>query len=392
MIYAIYWTEYLKKLRYNYMGATNNLFKHEVEDQSIIKEKVFNKKIYFISNEAVNEPNLNMFSQVERFNLDQMIESIEKASSSNIPDAIIFHTDYIDPIFFVNLSKIGHSVRTSNNIIPIIIVSDKIEFETKKKILKLGGDDCFPINFDPDKLNYWIEFLKIFKRLTLEESKPDKNLSDYKIGFAKRSFDIMVSGSLLLLFSPIMLVIAVVIKLGSKGPVFYVSKRAGIGYKVLNFLKFRSMADGAEKELSKFSHLNQYGKNSNGDGTSETKSVFFKIKDDPRITRFGKFLRDTSLDELPQLINVLKGDMSIVGNRPLPLYEAQQLTKDQCALRFMAAAGITGLWQVTKRGKAEMSEDERISLDIEYAKNNSFSRDMILLLKTVPALLQEEKV
>lgn len=203
-------------------------------------------------------------------------------------------------------------------------------------------------------------------------------------------FDILVSGSLLLLLSPLFLIIALIIKIESRGPVFYVSKRSGVGYKVFNFLKFRSMADGADKELSKLSHLNQYGQGNQKN--NEVNSVFFKIKDDPRITRFGKFLRDTSLDELPQLINVVKGDMSIVGNRPLPLYEAQQLTKDQCALRFMAAAGITGLWQVTKRGKSEMSEEERISLDIEYAKSNSFKSDLKLLLKTFPALLQEERV
>ncbi len=375
------------------MDTINNfLTENKIEDYSLNKDKVFDKKIFYISNEATTQPGLEMFAQVEKYDIDQLIEAIEKATSGNAPDAIIFHTDYIDPIFYINLSKIGHIVRSSNNIIPIIIISDKIEFETKKKILKLGGDDCFPINFEPDKLNYWIEFLKIFKRLTQEEKIPNANMSDYKIGTAKRVFDIIVSGSLLLLLSPIMIIIAIIIKLGSKGPVFYVSKRAGIGYQVLNFLKFRSMADGADKESSKLSHLNQYGKNSNGERTSEVDSVFFKIKDDPRITIFGKFLRDTSLDELPQLINVLRGDMSIVGNRPLPLYEAQQLTKDQCSLRFMAAAGITGLWQVTKRGKGEMSEEERISLDMEYAKHNSFSSDMMLLLKTVPALFQEEKV
>jgi lipopolysaccharide/colanic/teichoic acid biosynthesis glycosyltransferase len=189
------------------------------------------------------------------------------------------------------------------------------------------------------------------------------------------------------------MLVAVIIKLESRGSIFYVSKRAGMGYKVFNFLKFRSMSTGADKELSKLLHLNQYGgggvevKDDNG-----SNPVFFKIKNDPRITRFGKFLRDTSIDELPQLINVLRGDMSIVGNRPLPLYEAQQLTKDQAALRFMAPAGITGLWQVTKRGKAEMSEDERIALDIQYAKEYSFIYDLKLLFKTIPALLQEEKV
>ncbi len=145
------------------------------------------------------------------------------------------------------------------------------------------------------------------------------------------------------------------------------------------------MRDGADSELSSLAHLNQYGENA-ADG------VFFKIKDDPRITKFGQFLRNTSLDEIPQLFNVLIGDMSLVGNRPLPLYEAEKLTRDQIAWRFLAPAGITGLWQITKRGKDNMSPDERIALDMEYAMKNSFWLDMKILLSTFPALLQKEKV
>jgi lipopolysaccharide/colanic/teichoic acid biosynthesis glycosyltransferase len=119
---------------------------------------------------------------------------------------------------------------------------------------------------------------------------------------------------------------------------------------------------------------------------------FIKIKDDPRITRVGKFIRNTSIDELPQLWNVLIGDMSIVGNRPLPLYEAEKITTDKYALRFIAPAGITGLWQVEKRGRGEMSEDERLELDNNYAKNHSFFNDIRLILKTIPALFQSENV
>jgi lipopolysaccharide/colanic/teichoic acid biosynthesis glycosyltransferase len=121
-------------------------------------------------------------------------------------------------------------------------------------------------------------------------------------------------------------------------------------------------------------------------------SAFFKIKNDPRITKIGNFIRNTSIDELPQLWNVIIGDMSIVGNRPLPLYEAEKLTTDKYALRFSAPAGITGLWQVEKRGKGEMSEDERLMLDNTYAETHSFKNDIKLILKTIPALLQKESV
>ena len=107
---------------------------------------------------------------------------------------------------------------------------------------------------------------------------------------------------------------------------------------------------------------------------------------------FGHFLRKSSIDELPQLFNILKGDMSFVGNRPLPIYEAEQLTTDDWSQRFNAPAGLTGLWQVTKRGKSDMSEDERKQLDNTYAKNHSFWGDISLILKTFPALAQKENV
>ena len=119
---------------------------------------------------------------------------------------------------------------------------------------------------------------------------------------------------------------------------------------------------------------------------SKIDSAFIKIKDDPRITKVGQFIRNTSIDELPQLWNVFIGDMSIVGNRPLPLYEAEKITTDKYALRFMAPAGITGLWQVEKRGRGEMSEEERLSLDNNYAKTHSFMNDIRLIMRTIPAL------
>lgn len=123
-----------------------------------------------------------------------------------------------------------------------------------------------------------------------------------------------------------------------------------------------------------------------------SENAFIKLKNDPRVTKVGKILRNTSIDELPQLWNVFIGDMSIVGNRPLPLYEAEKLTTDKYAMRFMAPAGITGLWQVEKRGKGEMSSEERMMLDNSYAETHSFTNDIKLILKTIPALFQKENV
>ena len=117
------------------------------------------------------------------------------------------------------------------------------------------------------------------------------------------------------------------------------------------------------------------------------------VRNDPRVTGIGKVLRRTSIDELPQLFNILKGDMSIVGNRPLPLYEAELLTSDEHIDRFMGPAGLTGLWQVEKRGEAgKLSAEERKQLDIKYAKTFSFWLDIKIILKTVTAFIQKENV
>jgi lipopolysaccharide/colanic/teichoic acid biosynthesis glycosyltransferase len=202
----------------------------------------------------------------------------------------------------------------------------------------------------------------------------------------KRIFDILVSLTALVILSPLFLLIALAIRLESKGPIFYISERAGRGYRIFKFYKFRTMIAGAEQQLEEFIHLNQYAaKAVNG-------PWFFKLSHDPRVTRIGLLLRNSSLDELPQLLNVLLGDMSLVGNRPLPLYEAATLTTDQAAKRFLAPAGITGLWQIKKRGNEDMSVEERINLDIDYADRYNFMYDLWIMANTPSALIQKSNV
>jgi lipopolysaccharide/colanic/teichoic acid biosynthesis glycosyltransferase len=273
--------------------------------------------------------------------------------------------------------------------IPFVLHSSKFNSIARNIAAEFGFDEYHAGN-TTDAFLKRIDFIRKLKDYKNQRGEkpyainPHHDKSAVKMWTLKRALDIAVALSALLFLSPLLLIIALVIKMESKGPVFYISKRAGNGYKIFNFYKFRSMRTGADAELKKLAHMNQY--------TDGTDSVFFKIKNDPRVTRFGSFLRNTSLDELPQLFNVLIGDMSLVGNRPLPLYEAEKLTKDQIAWRFLAPAGITGLWQVTKRGKENMSEEERIQLDMQYAMNNSFFYDMKILWSTIPALLQKEKV
>jgi lipopolysaccharide/colanic/teichoic acid biosynthesis glycosyltransferase len=309
--------------------------------------------------------------------------------------AVLNGTMHIDAVFIesgadqIQMRRLAELLKKFE--IPFILYSSKYEIGYKEKALQLKVDD-YLFGALTDTMLTRLTFIKKIKAYkNKRQNKPYETtkvqpMQSIKIWRLKRVSDIIISSFALILLSPLLLFIALIIKLESRGPIFYISKRAGSGYRIFDFYKFRSMRTGADKELKNLSHLNQY----NDEGATE--SVFFKIKDDPRVTPFGQFLRNTSLDELPQLLNVLKGDMSIVGNRPLPLYEAERLTKDQIAWRFLAPAGITGLWQVTKRGNAEMSLDERIHLDVQYAMKNSFSLDMKIIFSTFPALFQKEKV
>jgi lipopolysaccharide/colanic/teichoic acid biosynthesis glycosyltransferase len=299
---------------------------------------------------------------------------------TEVPKAIICEVNLPDGDAY----NLYEKVKDNENLlhIPFIVVSEENNKEHHIKALQTGVDDfyLFPLSFKD--LHKRIVFLQQFKQQKAKVTQIDETLYMDKIPMSKRLFDIFFSSLALLMLSPLFITIAAIIKLTSRGPIFYTSKRVGTGYKIFDFYKFRSMRVGADAELAKLRHLNQY------DGGGK----FIKIANDPRITPIGHFIRNTSIDELPQLLNVLKGDMSIVGNRPLPLYEAEQLTVDRWSKRFLAPAGITGLWQVTKRGKKEMSEAERMDLDIIYAKKYSLWFDMQIILKTFPALLQKEKV
>lgn len=257
------------------------------------------------------------------------------------------------------------------------------------EINKIGIiDEVIDTLDNKNSLDFKIDFLAKYKKLTsIRFTLPDKiNTFKYLFSyFIRRGVDILVSLLLLILLSPVMLIIALIIKLESKGSVFYISQRAGKHYKIFSCIKYRTMIADADRKLNDLVHLNQYS-------ISNKSAKFVKIKDDPRVTGFGSFLRNTSLDELPQLINVLLGNMSLVGNRPLPLYEAATLTTDLYSNRFNAPAGITGLWQVLKRGEDDMSTEERIELDIKYAKTNSLFIDLWILARTPFAMFQKTNV
>jgi exopolysaccharide biosynthesis polyprenyl glycosylphosphotransferase len=197
---------------------------------------------------------------------------------------------------------------------------------------------------------------------------------DERASMIKRSADVIISFWLLVALAPVLLMTALLIKLTSPGPVLFAQTRMGYGKRPFRILKFRTMVQDAEKLMSQVEHLN------------ETQGPTFKLKNDPRITPVGRFLRKTSLDELPQLINVLVGDMSLVGPRPLPLRDYQGFSQDRHRRRFSVKPGITCLWQVM--GRSSIGFDEWMALDIRYIEQWSVWLDIKILFRTIPAVFR----
>lgn len=189
---------------------------------------------------------------------------------------------------------------------------------------------------------------------------------------AKRVMDLLGGGLLMILLAPVMLVSAVLIKLTSRGPVFFVQERIGLNGQPFRMLKFRTMHQGAEEDRRFLSHRN------------EQAGPVFKIADDPRLTFVGRQLRRTSIDELPQLLNVLRGEMSLVGPRPLWIREAEQVV-GEARRRTTVKPGLTCLWQVS--GRSELPYRDWVALDLLYIRHRSLLLDLMILFQTVPAVL-----
>lgn len=191
---------------------------------------------------------------------------------------------------------------------------------------------------------------------------------------AKRSLDVLISAAVIMALSPVFIVTALLIKLTSPGPVIFTQERVGLNKRRFRMLKFRTMVKGAEQQQAALESHN------------EAAGPVFKINADPRITPIGRFLRKSSIDELPQLFNVLRGDMSLVGPRPLPIRDYEGFDQDWHRRRVSIRPGITGLWQVNSRDQS--SFDAWVKLDLEYIDRWSLSLDLQVLLKTVPAVLR----
>ena len=191
--------------------------------------------------------------------------------------------------------------------------------------------------------------------------------------FGKRLLDFIVTSLAILCLLPVFIGIAVLVKLDSRGPAVYVSRRYGRSGRIFGMFKFRSMHTDADKMIDQIKHKN------------EADGPIFKIKNDPRITRIGRFLRKYSLDELPQLFNVIKGDMSLVGPRPLPLDQIKREDLRQL-MRLEVRPGITGLWQI--RGRSDASFARLVKWDMWYINNWSFWLDLNILFQTIPVVFK----
>jgi len=325
----------------------------------------------------------------------------------------------------------------------IILMTDPMTDEERDVYMKCGINDTIGRGATVTELNKKIQFISDREGILFDDERPKYHMLKFKIPVWKRLFDIVFSIFAIIITSPIFIITAIAIRLESKGPIVFKSKRVGTNYTIFDFLKFRSMYVDAEQRLQELSKdHNQYTAHEQeehktivaplGDQAEqamfdmgmesemmisdeeimlvgddfvvaesdfskqkeeEINNAFIKIENDPRITKVGRFIRKYSIDELPQLFNILKGDMSVVGNRPLPLYEAEKLTADKSIDRFMAPAGLTGLWQVEERGKGgAMSAEERKQLDITYGQTYNFMLDMKIILRTFFAFKQKENV
>ncbi len=304
--------------------------------------------------------------------------------------------------------------------------------DTPKRYETIGFNDMMPDDIDKEDFRQRLYVINFVTNKLRDTDLHKGKVKLFKLPIGIRIFDILFSLGAIVVLSPLMLAVALAIMIESPGRVIYKSKRVGSNYRVFDFLKFRSMYADADRRLKELSKYNQYAAgndkkeetsaqkihiDSNGIENAdlsnmligddyiieekkyldsiveEQKNAFVKFEHDPRITKVGRFIRKYSIDELPQLFNVLKGDMSIVGNRPLPLYEAELLTNDEDAMRFMAPAGLTGLWQVEKRGEGgRLSAEERKQLDIKYAQTYSLWLNIKIIFRTFTAFVQKDDV
>jgi exopolysaccharide biosynthesis polyprenyl glycosylphosphotransferase len=268
----------------------------------------------------------------------------------------------------------------------VIITDDKVSSEKLfEAMMRIDRQQRVEFRFAPNIFNLLpqkteVEQIGVLPVVRLFQEP----LSDVE-RFVKRTSDIVISVLLLTIVSPLWLIISILIKLDSPGTILFKQERVGMDGRIFLCYKFRTMQAGADESLHREAYLKNIEGDTQANAGDEEKPVFGKVKDDPRITRCGKILRRLSLDELPQLLNVLKGDMSIVGPRPPIPYEVENY-KSWHRRRLDMKPGITGLWQVS--GRNRLTFEEMVRIDLFYIENWSLWLDLKIILLTLPAILR----
>jgi len=336
------------------------------------------KKIQLVGFASSFDDIMNDFEEnLAEFNFSSILEPSQRKAwlkkhsavydKTDLPSAIICDYEYLVETNFNLLNDIQLNPLLKD--IPFICFNTGDSKFNKKDGIRRGIDDYYANPVDTAGMRKRIIFLNQYKSTLKSEVLQNNELTSFKMPMFKRSFDIAFSLCVLICASPFLLIVAALIKLESKGPIVYKSKRAGYGFQIFDFLKFRSMSQDADTKIKELAHLNKYDSAEVGEDGKKGPS-FVKLKNDPRITKVGKFIRKF---------------------RPLPLYEAEQLTNDQWSTRFLAPAGITGWWQINKQAAKNLPESERMNLDLEYAEKISLWFDMKIILKTIPAMVQKDE-
>ncbi len=360
----------------------------------------------------------------DRVSVLRVISDFADEKNDTISPVLFIQKDYLN-----DFSKI-QSIKTFFPNTYIILVTDKLTPTESATYLKMGINNTISPTPDKNSIEACQNFINQYYKLVNKPLLFKDNLGIFVLPKWKRIFDIIISSFGILITSPLLLITTAAIAIEDGFPVIYKSKRVGSNFYIFDFWKFRSMYKNADERFKELSTANQYSnedilndidknrktidttdinledptilfddnfafdeKEIQNDRNLSQNRAFNKFVNDPRITKTGRIIRKFSIDELPQLWNILKGDMSVVGNRPLPLYEAELLTSDRDIDRFLAPSGLTGLWQIEKRGGAnKMSPDERKKLDITYGKTFCFSLDLKIILKTFTSFIQKENV
>ena len=267
-----------------------------------------------------------------------------------------------------------HECLKNNVIDEVIIAIPRSLLDDAEPIVMACEEEGIRLRFMADVFNVQVARVSLSEVQGIPLLNMEPVARDQRELLAKRFFDITCTLLALPFLAPVFLLVALIIKIDSPGPVFFVQPRVGLRKRVFPMVKFRSMHVDAEEKLQEIEHLN------------EADGPIFKIANDPRVTRVGRWLRKTSIDELPQLINVLRGEMSLVGPRPMSLRDVDRFDRGIQRKRFSVQPGLTCLWQIS--GRSNLPFEKWLELDLDYITNWSFWLDLKILFKTIPAVLK----